>query len=188
MSQLNEEEYTRRVLARASTQWHGEKIDVMDLKEVLSEFIEAGNLLDRAKKALMYGREFHYYGDERDAGPPIQEATPPIPDHEQGIAHAILGVATEGVELVEALYAYLFENKQFDLVNLQEEFGDVNWYRTLGLHHVNQSHTENITQNDAKLETRFGPVEAGFTYKSANERDLEAERFTLEQLRASDDE
>lgn len=182
---LNEEEYTRRVLARASTQWHGERIDIDDLRTVLKQFIYWGNTLDSVKKALMYNRDFAW---PDDSVPRIENETPPIPDHEQGLAHAILGVATEGVELVEALYAYLFEGKQFDLVNLQEEFGDVNWYRTLGLHHVNQSHTENITQNDAKLETRFGPVEAGFTYKSANERDLEAERFTLEQLRSGEDE
>lgn len=176
---MNDEQYTQHVLARASTQWHGEKMDFDMLKVVIEEFIEAGQRLDRVKKALMYGREFHY--SDRSGPFGVDTETPPVPEHEQAIAHAILGVATEGVELVEALYAYLFDNKPFDLVNLQEEFGDVQWYRALGLQHVNQTHVENITQNDAKLEKRFGPVKDGFTYKAVNERDIEGERAVLEQ-------
>lgn len=183
---LSNEEYTRRVLARASTHWHGEKMDLEDLHEALKGFIEWGNRLDRVKKALMYGRDYIY--DKGNNILPVDSPCPDIPDHEQGIAHAILGAATEGVELVEALYAYLFENKPLDHVNLQEEFGDLQWYRALGLYHVGQTHEQNIAQNDAKLETRFGPVSEGFTYKAVNERDLDAERFTLEQLRSGEDE
>jgi hypothetical protein len=175
---MNDEQYTRNVMARASTQWHGEKIDFEDLREALQEFIVAGNRLDRVKKALMYGRDFQY--EKGHTGMPIVTPTPPIPEHEQGIAHAILGAATEGVELVEALYGYLFDNKEFDIINLQEEFGDLAWYRALGLQHVNQTHVENLIQNDAKLEKRFGPVDVGFTYKAVNERDLEGERAVLE--------
>jgi NTP pyrophosphatase (non-canonical NTP hydrolase) len=174
---MNDEQYTQHVMARASTQWHGEKVDFDDLKEVLKDFIEHGQRLDRIKKSLMYGREFEW---EEDVVQVVETETPPIPEHEQGIAHAILGCATEGVELVEALNDYLFNNKEFDLVNLQEEFGDVQWYRALGLQHVNQTHVENITQNDAKLEKRFGPVDVGFSYKAVNERDLESERKVLE--------
>lgn len=175
---MTDEQYTQHVLARASTQWHGEKMDFTMLKAVLEEFIDAGQRLDRVKKSLMYGRDFKYTEMSEPYG--VDIVTPPIPEHEQVLAHAILGVATEGVELVEALYAYLFNNKEFDFVNLQEEFGDVQWYRALGLQHVNQTHVENITQNDAKLEKRFGPVKDGFTYKAVNERDLEGERAVLE--------
>lgn len=174
---MNDEQYTRNVMARASTQWHGEKIDFNDLRDVLVDFIAVGNALDQVKKSLMYGRDFSFNGYDKEE---VAIETPPIPEHEQGIAHAILGAATEGVELVEALYGYLFDNKEFDIINLQEEFGDLAWYRALGLQHVNQTHVENLIQNDAKLEKRFGPVDVGFTYKAVNERDLEGERAVLE--------
>ncbi len=174
---ITDEQYTQHVLARASSQWHGEKIDFDDLQYVLKEFIAWGNALDSVKKSLMYGRDFQ--GVE-GTSLPIDNITPPIPEHYQPIAHAILGVATEGVELIEALYSYLFEKKDLDWFNLQEEFGDVAWYRALGLHCVNQTHAQNIAQNDAKLEKRFGPIKEGFTYKAVNERDLEGERAVLE--------
>lgn len=176
---LTDEQYTQHVLARASTQWHGEKLDFDDLKDVLSSFIKVGNRLDLVKKALMYGREI-VDGTDPFFILPVETVTPPIPETDQAIAHAILGIATEGVELVEAFYAYLFQGKPLDHINLQEEAGDVQWYRALLLHALNQTHVENITQNDAKLEKRFGPVSVGFTCKAANERNLVGEREVLQ--------
>ena len=172
-------EYQRNVLARASTAFHGDTVQARDLYTVLEEFCRAGNRLDEVKKALMYGRRFtntYTSGSDLNCTQMVGE----LDEREQGIIHAILGFATEGVELVEALAKRIFDHEPFDNVNLQEEFGDGEWYRALGLHHLGQLHSDNLTQNDAKLECRYGPVDAGFTYKAANERDLDTERKTLE--------
>jgi NTP pyrophosphatase (non-canonical NTP hydrolase) len=166
---MDDATYTQRVLARASHRWYNEKLDIEDFFLLMDEFIEVGNRLDKAKKALMYGRDFDDF--------PVDEATPMIPERDQRICHAILGVATEGVELVEAMSAYFQRGERFDTVNLQEECGDLAWYRAFLLNELGQTHVENIIQNDAKLEKRFGST---FSEDAANNRDLDAERNTLE--------
>lgn len=172
---LTDEEYTRRVLARCSTEFHGNKVDGDDFKEALKEFIEAGQRLDRIKKALFYGRDFSWDGEGL-----VQEVDRPIAEAVRNgavLVHAILGIATESVELCEAALVSFDSPNGYDIVNLQEEFGDANWYRTLALSVLGQTHEENIIQNDNKLEKRFGPV---FSEQAANERDLDAERAVLE--------
>ena len=175
---LTDHDYTMNVLARRSTQWHGDKMDTDDLKSALAEFIEAGNRLDRVKKTLFYGRDFRWDADQENL--PVHTPTPAVGLQGTDIIHAILGAATEGVELVEALYKFFIDSPGdagFDHVNLQEEFGDLAWYRALGLFALNQTHQQNIEQNDAKLEKRFGPA---FTQEAANNRDLAGEREVLE--------
>lgn len=167
-------EYQRHVAARASTSFHGEMIERSDFYDALAFFISAGNRLDRVKKSLMYGRP---YEEDYEPGNGIKEQPT---EQEQIIIHAILGFATEGVELVEALMKFFFEGEKFDFINLQEEFGDGEWYRALGLTALGQTNAENLDQNDRKLEKRYGPVADGFTYKAANERDLTGERSILE--------
>lgn len=167
--------YQERVLARASHRWHHDKIDSDDLEQVLNEFIEVGNRLDRVKKALMYGRDYAYVPDETVL---LVEHPCSIPSEQaQRLIHAMLGMATEGVEMIELVHAFFVNSVSLDIVAMQEEFGDAEWYRALFLDAVGQSHEANLMQNDAKLELRFGKT---FTEDAANNRDLDAERRALE--------
>lgn len=178
--------YQQRVLARASHCWYNEKLDIEDLQEALKEFIESGNRLDRVKKALMYGRDFQYIEGQENI--PVQAPCPIPNERDQRLIHAMLGVATEGVEMMEAVQRFFFgdtdyegvkcvDSVPFDEVNLQEEFGDTEWYRAFGLSELNQTHEENIRQNDDKLEKRYGST---FTEEAANNRNLNTERKVLE--------
>lgn len=181
---MNEELYKRNVVARASTEWHGEKAILSHLRADLYGFYEFAENLDKTKKAIFYGRGEREYADSAGCKA--------LPDHiNPDLFHALLGVLTEAGEIAMALLKalpknyYMAPGEPIDAVNIQEELGDINWYRTLALHHLGQSDAENRVQNDAKLEKRFGPVLSAvnvFTAERANNRDLVTERETLENV------
>lgn len=136
--------------------------------------INALAALDFIKKAYAYGK-------------PLPAALKPIADATTGtvftgeldghILHSILGIATEGGELLEAAVKTLFNGEAFDIVNFQEELGDVAWYRAIGLNAVGQTIDENDRQNIDKLLERFpNKFDAGL----AINRDTAAERRVLE--------
>lgn len=166
---MDHEEYTRNVLTRCSQEWHYRLVDREVLIFILQDAIRQLRYLDEIKKALFYGKS-----NRQPAITPINGGT----DYKtRNLVHAIIGVATEAGELLETLLDKVANGTEFDEVNLQEEFGDLNWYRTLGLNMVSQSHDENIKQNDRKLEARYGPA---FNAERANNRNLDNERTTLE--------
>jgi hypothetical protein len=168
---MDYDEYQKRVLDRASHRWHNERVPLHDFRKILENFIIWGNKLDAIKKGLMYDREPEP-GTFSHQHP--LSTVPTIPERDQRIFHAMIGVATEGVEMMEAAFEHFFGGVHFDRVNLQEEFGDVEWYRAFGLSELRQTHEENIEQNDRKLELRYKGRQ--FTEQAANERDLDAER------------
>lgn len=136
--------------------------------------INALAALDVIKKAYAYGK-------------PLPAALKPLADATDGtvfageldghIVHAILGIATEGGELLEAAVKTLFNGEAFDIVNFQEELGDVAWYRAIGLNAVGQPIIENDKQNIEKLLARFPDK---FDANLAINRDTAAERRVLE--------
>lgn len=98
------------------------------------------------------------------------------------LLHAVIGMATEAGELLDMLKKHIWYGKPLDLVNVEEEMGDSNWYQSLGIHamRLKQYYTtwEQIQKkNIAKLKVRYGDK---FTEKAAQERDLKAERKILE--------
>lgn len=171
------EDYQKRVLARASNEFHDDIVPVAEFVTALSNFIKWGNVLDRVKKSLFYGRHFYPHPVEWNPAETPAFVRKPAETRDELLIHAILGHVTESTELAEALAVYA-AGGSFDTVNLQEEFGDANWYRTLGLSQLSQTDLQNMDQNDAKLEKRFGPA---FSKDKANNRDLDKERETLEQ-------
>lgn len=175
MDYITTSRYAENVLARCSTDFHGHLIDAEDFEDVLTNFIEWGHRLDRIKKALFYGKPFQFELNT-DNLPVITPMEPGDPCGNQ-MTHAILGIASESVELCEALLAGFNNPTSVDEVNLREEFGDVRWYYTLGLDAIGSNDEECRTINDNKLEKRYGPA---FSSDRANSRDLDAERKELE--------
>lgn len=93
------------------------------------------------------------------------------------LLHAAIGCATEAGEFLDAMKKCMFYGKTLDMTNVKEELGDMLWYITLAADALGCSVTELMIQNTRKLESRYGSV---FTADAAQNRNLEAERKTLE--------
>ena len=94
--------------------------------------------------------------------------------------HMALGLVTESGEIADVLKKNLAYNKEIDYINLQEEMGDICWYLA-GLCNINGFDFEKILQtNIDKLRSRYPDK---FTNENALNRDLDAERQVLENLK-----
>lgn len=102
------------------------------------------------------------------------------------LLHSAMGICTEAGELMDVLKKHLFYGKPIDYVNIQEEYGDLCWYKSLGLdvlvEELKQHSREEIEgfvqeKNIQKLAARYPEK---FTCEKALERDLDKEREILE--------
>ena len=98
--------------------------------------------------------------------------------------HAGAGMATEAGEFVDNLKKGTFCGKEFDYHNLAEEIGDMMWYVAVAVDALNEVMPNGITleqimrANIEKLRTRYPEK---FTVEAGLNRDLDAERRTLEE-------
>lgn len=91
--------------------------------------------------------------------------------------HGLMGIVTEIGELLDAYKKYIFYGKAIDATNVAEEIGDISWYLSL-MFNVRGLRQQNVqAANIAKLKARYGDK---FTEDAANQRDLVAERRTLD--------
>jgi len=100
------------------------KVNKQFLTQILSMHIATGNILDQIKKQDIELNLSNIFKSTHDE---LEDAESTL-DIDPRIFHAVLGAATESVELLEALE---FNGKEMDLVNLGEEFGDLNWYQAI---------------------------------------------------------
>jgi len=150
--------------------FHTNKVEAKDLANALKEFIKLGNILDSYKKRIFYGKGPNATNTELDLIYSYNHVNPKT-------LHAILGIATEAVELVEAIVPAL-RGEEVDLVNVNEELGDLYWY-CAEIHRQSGTMPEDAYyKNIAKLKKRYPE---GFTSTDALNRDLDAERKVLEQ-------
>lgn len=102
------------------------------------------------------------------------------------LAHALLGKVTEVCELFEALFAAVRDGVPLDLDNLQEEFGDEEWYGALARKAAERldggrgrfAQPAIQAANLAKLEQRYGKNAAGTAF--GGDRDYGAERAAMD--------
>ena len=152
----------------------------------LKDFSKAAARLDALKKTLIYGKTLATEDtvETRAMFTPgfdqirARLAFPPY----RRLLHAILGIATEGGELVDALQVF-FKTGEFDFKNLLEESGDCKWYGAILddviCDYLNSNNPEQVFRaNIAKLKARYPEK---FTEAAALHRDLEAEAKTLEE-------
>lgn len=103
------------------------------------------------------------------------------------ITHAILGIADEAGELVGALKKMVYYNMPLDVVNMEEELGDLWWYFRLFMYelaNLNKTTTAEefdkiLEMNRVKLEKRYPDK---YTDDLALNRNVEAERKAMENV------
>ena len=94
-----------------------------------------------------------------------------------GIMHAIMGIAGEGGELLDAVKRACFYGTPLDKTNIKEEIGDLMYYLVCLLRGLDITMDECIELNIKKLSHRYN---GGFSTEKAVNRDLEGERKILE--------
>ncbi len=169
------QDYIANALRTKSDKSYGDNVSLVDFKLAIQDAIDASAVLDKIKKTLFYGKDAKgtykpnaWVVAGTIAGALNDESNAKAID----IIHCILGKATEAGELLELLIG-----DGFDLVNYTEEIGDGRWYDAIGLAAVDFSFDGAQEMNVAKLRKRFPEK---FTEQAANNRDLDAERKTLE--------
>jgi NTP pyrophosphatase (non-canonical NTP hydrolase) len=174
-----------------------------DLSAVLTATIAAGNLLDVIKKDTFYGLPT----DEQKLAKRLErlESNATLLRRAAGhaealtrskirgddatrttltninprVAHAIIGLATESVELLEALLKAVESGEQMDGVNILEELGDLNWYHAIAVDALGGDWEQIQVTNINKLRARNKGKK--FDAAATINRDVEAERALLEE-------
>jgi len=192
---MNLQEYTAAAI-QTESRLPAFVTDATRLVNVLQAVIAAGNLLDVIKKDTYYGlpKDATKYAQREqrlaintqllnDANTNVQlsSATAPvaIPQVDPRLAHAIIGLATESVELLEALWQSIHSGQPIDGVNILEELGDLNWYHAIAIDALGGDWEKVQETNIAKLRARNKG--ATFNAEATINRDVEAERGLLEQ-------
>ena len=164
---LDTELYADQARVTLSTSFHGELVSHFLLETRLREFVTVCNQLDQMKKALFYGRN-------AEGLKPVANAHSVAKPGDVDAMHAIIGIATEAGELVEALL-----NGENDKVNMLEEIGDVMWYMSILARQCGGNLEDCADRNIAKMRMRYGEK---FSEYDANNRNLPAERSVLEHV------
>jgi NTP pyrophosphatase (non-canonical NTP hydrolase) len=90
--------------------------------------------------------------------------------------HGGVGVATESVEIIEALRDVII-GMDVDVVNIGEENGDIGWYQAIIMDELGMDWDNVLDTVIAKLRKRFPEK---FTNEAAINRDTDTERDLLE--------
>ncbi len=168
-----------------------EKISVNKelLIHTISILIDAGNILDQIKKHAFYDKAYDI--DELmsrtlqmdDAISRMSQiSTDDIVDVETDLEvnprlfHAIVGIATESTELLEALN---LDGKSMDNINIAEELGDLDWYKAIATDELGIEWITILETVIKKLKKRYPNA---YTNEDAINRNLDQEREVLETM------
>lgn len=165
-------DYVAEAARTLSPSWHGDKLSKGVFLKAVNEAIGAGNKLDQVKKTLFYGRDNNLIAvGQNDLGDEMLSIV------SSNAVHGIIGVVTEATELLEALRNG-YNGDGLDAVNVKEELGDLFWYVAILAKEFGFTFHEIQRVNIAKLKARYPDK---FTADNANERDLQTERYILEE-------
>lgn len=128
---------------------------------------------DRLKASLVYGSKNREYAYSAFPAPKFK-----LKPSELELLHAILGIISEGGELLQMFYDRTSRGLAIDRTNAVEEGGDLHWFMQLLAKSQNSTAEEMMHMNIKKLAARFPE---GYSDEMGLVRDQENERFVLEQ-------
>jgi NTP pyrophosphatase (non-canonical NTP hydrolase) len=180
----SEWDYMKEAERTTATLYYGAKVPVAYLIHVMVGAIEALEKLDEIKKAIFYNRPISVppiiYGSHTCDNLPAwisNESTAEADQRAVDLIHGILGKATEGGELLQALLETIGNGQPLNYLNVEEEIGDSLWYDALLLRTLGRTFEEVQRSNIAKLRKRYP---GKFSEEAANNRNLDAELSALE--------
>lgn len=95
------------------------------------------------------------------------------------LLHSVLGMMGELGELAGAIERHVYYGQELDIVNIEEELGDTEWYLALGASALQKGLGALMKQNLDKLQKRF-PDKFDYGLAKEENRDREGERKVLE--------
>lgn len=117
---------------------------------IMAMFMDQGEALDQVKKSIFYNRPFFDPSEPRPLdGFDVRDVV------SGNIFHGIVGVATEGSELVELIVEAAATGAPISREKLMDETGDVLWYIALILRAIGSDFDEVMERNINKLMIRF---------------------------------
>lgn len=137
---------------------------------------DAGAMADMIKKHVYYGRPLSPSNVTDEPVTPELIARLSDPNTVR-LFHAVIGLVTEGSELVEMLFDHIFQGQPLDLTNAMEEGGDACWYIGLLCDVLGITFDDMLNMVICKLSLRYPEK---FTEHYAINRDVNAERALLE--------
>jgi len=184
-------EFNQYVTDAIRTESHIDEVVVneMLLTSTRMILISMGNILDQIKKHAFYKKPYdmdtlkmHMMMANETLKTMNSLSADEILNDERTIPvntrifHAVVGVSTEATELLEAMDLY---DPDLDYTNLLEEFGDIDWYKAIGVDEIGGDWEDLLTKNIAKLKKRFPDK---FTSEDAINRNTDAEREILDTM------
>lgn len=88
------------------------------------------------------------------------------------ILHGIIGIASEGGELIDQIKRHLYYGDELDVTNIKIELGDVLWFVSIICAEFGWTFDDIQVANIAKLKARYPEM---FTKEQALNRDLNKE-------------
>lgn len=165
-------------------------VNIENLVAILNVFIASGNLLDDIKKNVFYNKpiqteKWDYNNQELkknilniSSGYELKDLNKTELSLDPRLFHALIGIATESTELMEAIVKTVQTDAPIDHVNIREEIFDCLWYISIFHDSIDVEFAETFLMGFEKLKKRYPEK---FTSNHAIERDINAERQILEQ-------
>lgn len=186
--QMNFNEYTKEALKTESVDFDA-IIDRFNPHDIYKGLIGAmmtcsigSSVLDILKKHFFYGKDIDYnalsnlFSSADDLSSHIGDCVvdDDISNNDLRVLHAIMGLVTESGELVESFLPRLIHGNELDIVNIQEEIGDLMWYAAILIDAVCPGKFEEILcKNVEKLRKRY--TNRQFSKECALNRDVDNE-------------
>lgn len=187
----NQEYETRAALtAPDSAVMHLQMVPSKALYGILMNLRQFEPDVNACKKILVYGPKAPPESAEKLTIYDKRDDSPYLPGvgFNAKVAHGILGVLSETLELNDVLITSLFGGDDLDVVNIKEEVGDILWYLARLAKACDFTLAEAMAGNIGKLEVRHLKVTGGFNPDAATEagRDREAEQAAADEAAAAE--